>query len=103
MENYGKRGGAKSLGKLMVEAGYSKESAKNPKIILESPEIKTKIEDFIKLMEDKRKTAIEQITSGKLEEAPARELAYVVDLLTKNIQLLSGGKTDNSGVQISWE
>ncbi len=47
--------------------------------------------------------AITHLTSTKLKKAPAREVAYVADLLTKNIQLLNGGKTSNEAMEITWK
>jgi hypothetical protein len=98
MENYGVKNNTKSLGKLMVEAGYTKESAKNPKLIIESETVQEGIQEFLSMLDDKRRMAITQITQTKLEKAPARELAYVADIMTKNHQLLTGGNTETIGV-----
>jgi len=95
IENYGKQGETKSLGKLMVEAGYSPESAKNPNIILSSETVKEGIEDFTKQLVDKRRRAITHLTDDKLEKSHARDLSSIVDTFTKNIQLLSGESTEN--------
>lgn len=94
MENYGKQGETKSLGELLLEAGYSEETAKNPKLILSSPTIEDGIKDFLNQLDDKRRLALTKITERKLDKAPAREVAYVLDILTKNFQLLSGGATE---------
>ena len=96
MVNYGKAGETKSLGNLMIEAGYSKKSAKNPKLFLESPIIKEGIEDFIKTLDDKRRLALTKITAKKLEKSNAYQLALITDVLTKNHQLLTGGDTEKS-------
>ncbi len=103
MANYGKKGETKTLGQLLLDAGYSKESAHNPKLILDSEVIKDGVQDFIKQLNDKRKRAITHITDKKLKEASPRDLTYITDLFTKNIQLLSGGNTDKSEMKISWE
>lgn len=103
MENYGKKGKTKSLGKLLVEAGYSEESAKNPKLIIESEVIQEGIQDFVSSMTDKRRLALTKMTEDKLDKAPARELAYITDLLTKNIQLLNGGATERQGLTIQFD
>ncbi len=102
MENYGAKNNTKSFGELMISAGYSPESAKNPKLILESEKIQDGIKDYLNELDDKRRMAITQITQSKLKKAPARELAYVTDVLTKQHQLLSGGSTENV-FQISWK
>jgi hypothetical protein len=94
-ENMGNVKSTKTLGELLLNAGYTKATAKNAYEIFGSPAIKEVVDDFIDNMKDKRRMAITQLTKGKLKIAPAREVAYVVDLLTKNIQLLSGKPTDN--------
>ena len=97
-ENLGNVKSTKTLGKMLIEAGYTKGTAKNAYMIFESDAIKKGTQDFIDSLDDKRKLAITYITNKKLKKAPARELAYVTDLLTKNHQLLTGGKTENTGV-----
>ena len=44
--------------------------------------------------DDKRRLAITYITPKKLEKAPARDAAYITDILTKNHQLLGGQPTE---------
>lgn len=94
MENYGKKGETKPLGEIMIEAGYSEESAKNPKLFLDSPVIKEGIDDFVKMLDDKRRLAITHITKKKLEKSSARDNAYIADVFTKNHQLLTGKATE---------
>ncbi len=95
LENMGMTKSSKSLGELLLEAGYSKTIAKNPYLIFKSEVIKDGLADFIGMLDDKRRMAVTHITEKKLAKAPARELAYVADVLTKNHQLLTGGSTEN--------
>lgn len=99
MENYGAKKNTKPLGELMLEAGYSEASAKNPKLIIESEEIQNGISEFVSMLDDKRRMAIVKLTDDKLEKSSAKDLASIVDVLTKNHQLLTGGETDNLGVK----
>ncbi len=101
IENYGKQGETKSLGSLMIEAGYSPESAKNPNIIIGSETIKEGIEDFTKQLVDKRRRAITHLTEDKLEKSDARSLSSIVDVFTKNIQLLGGLPTEINKIDLS--
>lgn len=94
IENYGIKGKTKPLGALMIEAGYSKESAKNPHLIIDSEAVQSHLTDYLKLLDDKRRMAINSITKTKLAKASARDGAYVTDTLTKTHQLLSGGATE---------
>lgn len=101
IENYGTQGETKSLGKLMIEAGYSEESAKNPNLILSSETIKEGIEDFRKQLVDKRRRAITHLTDDKLEKSDARSLSSIIDTFTKNIQLLGGQPTEINRIDLS--
>ena len=93
-ENLGNPNSTKTFGELCLEAGYSKATARNAYLIFNSEAVKAGVEDFTKSLDDKRKLAITHLTVKRLKKAPARELAYVIDLFTKNHQLLSGKSTD---------
>lgn len=94
MENYGKSGETKPMGELMVEAGYSEESAKNPKLILESEAIQEELKDILDEIDQKRRLALKHITEDKLKEQTAKDNALTADTLTKISQLLSDKPTD---------
>ena len=83
---------------MLLEAGYTKATAKNPYIIYESESIQEGISDFISQLDDKRRMAITYITKKKLTKASPRDLSYIADVLTKNHQLLSGGATERNEV-----
>ena len=77
---------------------------KNPYLIFDSEVVAEAMDDFTKMLDDKRRMAITKITEDKLDKVSPRDLAYIGDVLTKNHQLLSGGATENvkvSGVEIS--
>jgi inactivated superfamily I helicase len=99
VENSGKKGRTKSLGEMIIEAGYSEETAKNPKQII-TEEMKLELNPIIEKMEEVRKKAISNITDKKLKDSSARDNTYIADVLTKNIQLLSGGDTEKIKVEI---
>lgn len=100
LENLGKPSNTKTLGEMILEAGYSETMAKNPYQILESETIQEGIEDFIKILDDKRRMAVTKITEDKLDKASARDNAYISEVLTKQHQLLNGGVTDNQVMTI---
>lgn len=93
-ENLRISGNTKSLGELMLEAGYSKSMSKTPSQVFESETIKEGIEDFVKMLDDKRRLAITHINKKKMEKSSARDLAYITDVFTKNHQLLTGKATE---------
>lgn len=100
IQNLGDVKKRRTLGELMLEAGYSDKQSLNPNHIMDSETIKEGVSDFIRSLDDKRKQAITHLTEAKLEKAPAREIAYVVDILNKNHALLSGGATENQVINI---
>lgn len=100
LENLGKPNNTKTLGELLLEAGYAQSVADNPFLVLESEAVKDGLQEFVKDMEKKRKNALKEITDAKLKETSAKDAASIVDTLTKNIQLLSGKATENTDVNL---
>jgi hypothetical protein len=96
LENLGNPNKTETLGKLIKKAGYSDAMAKNPQMIFESKTIQSGIEDFVKQIDDKRRRALTKITDKKLDKSSAKDLSQIVDVLTKNHQLLTGGETERS-------
>ena len=94
LENLGVKGSSKSLGDIILEAGYSETMAKNPYQILESKTIQEGLQPFIDKLDDRRKAALKHLTDKKLEKSAGRDLAYITDILTKNHQLLGGQPTE---------
>lgn len=98
-ENLGNPNSTESLGELMLKAGYSKSMSENPFQILESETIQEGLEEFRGMLDDKRRMAITHITKKKLEKSSAKDLANIVDVFTKNHQLLGGKETEKSKVE----
>lgn len=98
IDNYGNKGKPKTLGEMIIEAGYSEASATNPKLII-TEEMQDKINPIISKMEEVRLRALNRITDEKLDASSAKDNASIADIMTKNSQLLSGGKTENIGVE----
>lgn len=104
MENYGKGGkGRRSLGSILLEAGYSPSSAKNPKTILEGSDVKEAIDDLLEMFDIKRRQAMNHITEKKMIGARITDLVYLTDSFTKNHQLLSGKDTARHGFNLTPE
>lgn len=98
-ENLGSEGPAKTLERLMLDAGYSPESARQQSNILAG--IREELQPIVQEMMDHRTEVIAQMKS-KINKAKYRDLTDALDKLTKNIQLLSGGKTASEEIRISW-
>lgn len=95
VENLGTPKNTRTMRELMLEVGYSKSQADNPFQVLRTKTIQNGIQDFLGLLDDKRRQAITHITEDKLKKSSGRDLAYIGDIMTRNHQLLSGRSTDN--------
>jgi dihydroneopterin aldolase len=101
LENLGK-GKRPNLGKIARKKGYKDNTADNPKNITETQSYKDVINPVVKALEIERRAVIERLKKTR-SKAKYRDLIDGLDKITKNIQLLNGGKTSNDGIQISWE
>lgn len=102
IENYG-AAKPRSLGDLMLEAGYSEASAHNPKLILEGEAVQVGIKDAANRIEQIRNNALAELEARDVSEERYSDVVKAVDLLTKNHQLLSGGETERNEMTISWK
>lgn len=96
-----RKGGKVVLGKI-IEKHYSKSTSKSPTVVTETKSYKEEMAPFIQAMIDEREAAIERMKKMR-NKAKYRDLTDSIDKLTKNIQLLTGGKTDNSEIKITWQ
>ena len=90
------------LKRAMLDAGYTETSAKNPKNLTESKAYKQALPSIIERMGIERDRAISMMAK-KIGRAKYRDMSEAVDKLTKNIQLLSGGRTVSGDVTFKWE
>lgn len=92
--NIGAKGTTRTMKEMIREAGYKESMASNPQQVLQSEFLRTKVDSFVKQLDDKRRMAITYLTEKKLDESKGRDVAQIIDILTKNHQLLSGGATE---------
>lgn len=79
---------------LLEKVGYSKEVARaKPGEIIQSEGVQKELDPFIKILVAERNRAVGMMRR-KISKAKYRDLVDAVDKLTKNIQLLSGGRLD---------
>ncbi len=95
LENYG-RPDTRPLGELLLEAGYSENSAKNPKLIIEGKEVQEALSLVADDLDHLRQRAINELKARDIEKEPYRDVIKAVDILTKNHQLLTGGETERN-------
>lgn len=100
IENYENPKNTKTLGEMILEAGYSHASSINPRLIIESETIQEEISSVVDRIKERRDAAIKRLTDKKLDKASALQTATVIDILTKNAQLLGGKETERTGIKI---
>jgi len=91
-----------NVSKAMREVGYSPQTAKVPSKLTESKGFREEIEPIIAKMMAER-DAIMDALPDKRSKAKYRDLMDGADKMTKNIQLLTGGKTANENISFEWE
>lgn len=99
-ENFGNTKTTKTMYGMFLEAGFKESTARQQTEIL--LRIKDGLEPVVQKMIDHRNEVLKQMVK-KLPKAKYNHCVESFDKLTKNIQLLSGGKTDNSSINITWE
>lgn len=102
LENMGKKKTKKTLGQLLLDAGYSKSISDNPYLIFGSATVQEGLEDVVDDLKKQRIKAIARM-NATVNKAKYRDAVDALDKITKNIQLLSGGKTEDSHMTVSWE
>lgn len=100
LENLGNPKGGKSMYDMMLEAGYEETTAHEQSGTLAG--IREELKPFVQKLMDHREKVIERM-QATLPKAQYHNLVESLDKLTKNIQLLSGGKTGNEEIKITWE
>ena len=98
-ENLGNIGrGEKSLSlqDILLKAGYSAASARQQSNILAG--VQSKLDPVVNQLIDKRDMALNYMTERKFKKTGLSTLAYIVDIFTKNTELLSGRATERNAV-----
>ena len=91
------------MGKIALKNGYTKASSQNPKQITDTKSFKDVVSPIIKRMEQERMRIMIELQRKNLTKEKYRDLVDGLDKLTKNHQLLTGGKTESSDINISWD
>ena len=88
-------------GEIVSSAGYGKVS-KQPQRVLESVGVKMELKPYLHRLEAFRTKVLTALEKKKLSTVEFRDLSATLNKTTHDIQLLSGGSTDNV-IVISWE
>ena len=104
MVEYGKTTKRRSMKSILLEAGYSPNSAKNPKIILSQPTVAKAIDKFVDRLDNRAERIMQKtFTDKKIDAMSPSTGAYVLDILIKNSRLLQGKTTANHGIVLEPE
>jgi hypothetical protein len=96
------RGEKVNIGKIALAKGYSKATAKNPQQIKRAKGYRDEMAPFVNAMIAERDAAIKAMKVVR-KGAKYRDLTDAIDKLTKNIQLLTGGRTGDETIIFNWE
>ena len=80
-------------GKILDKIGYKKNTVRTPEIVYNTEYVKRELSNVIKELEKNRDLALKSLPN-KLKKAQYNHAITGVDVLTKNIQLLSGQATE---------
>ncbi len=89
------------LGKIIIKR-YSKSTSESPQRVTNTKSYQKEMKPIVDRLIEERDRAIKAM-KGKISKAKYRDLTDNVDKMTKNIQLLSGGKTGNEEMTIKWQ
>lgn len=86
------------LGEIIKENGYSESTSKKPKLVTETKSYQETINPIVKRWEKERERLTSELEKRDLTGERYETVMKAIDIATKNIQLLSGGKTENIGL-----
>ncbi len=93
------RGEKVVMAKIIRRHGYSETTAKNANSVTNTKAYKEEYENYLGRLEKHRMNVISAMERKDLNEEQYRTLADAQTKITHDIQLLSGGKTENVGLE----
>lgn len=85
----------------IIKKRYSKSVSKSPTKVTKTKSYKAVLEPIVKRMENERDRIMAELTIKDLSEVDYEKLTKSLDIMTKNIQLLSGGETERNEVIVT--
>jgi len=83
------------LGKIAKKRGYADSTTKKPKLITSTKSYQKEIKPFVNQLEKESQRLLNAIKKKKLNKLQYEAAVRSLDILTKNVQLLSGKPTEN--------
>ena len=93
-------GGDLTLKPIVAKRGYSKSTQVNPQRVTNTDSYKEEMFNFVQALERQRDRAIRALAAKDLNLEEVKTLTEVIDKLNKNIQLATGGNTENIGISL---
>lgn len=93
------RGERVVMSKIIRRHGYAPSIATNPKEVTERPAYQEEIASYTALLEKHRQDVLTAMMNKDLDGEQYRTLSDAQAKLTHDVQLLSGGKTENVGLE----
>ena len=85
-------------GEILREAGYSEGSIIKPSQVIRSKGVQEELKPFIKKLQNERNRLMNAIEIKDLDNVEYKKMIESLDILNKNIQLLSGGDTERQRI-----
>ena len=88
------------LGKILRRNGYSESTSETPSNVTNTKSYQNEIKPIVDRWENERDRLTTELEGRDLSKERYETVIKSIDIVTKNIQLLSGGKTENIGIQL---
>lgn len=87
------------LGEILLKQGYAKTTSTVPAIVTSTPAYREEMDTYVARLEKHRASVLAAMEKKDLTEEQYRTLADAQTKLTHDVQLLTGGKTENVGME----
>jgi len=91
------------LGELIRESGYSEGISKQPSRVTKQDSFQKEIKPLADGLDKEIERIKKELANRDISEEKYNDLTRSMDLLIKNHQLLTGGKTSNEAISFKWE
>jgi hypothetical protein len=89
-----RKGKKVNLGKIILENGYSKSTSEAPQRVTETDSYKEALDPIVDEWKKERNRLTKSLAKRNLDNEEYRTVLAGIDIITKNIQLLSGKDTE---------
>lgn len=98
-----RKGKKVNKGEIIRKHGYTRAVSIMPQKVTDTKSYQEEIMPFVRKCERERDRLIAEMEKRDLTDVQYKDMNDCIDKLTKNIQLLSGGKTSNEKISFEWD